>query len=113
MHDNAIGARQFARRGKYPSARNRLGVPLLEHRLGTQRAGSPLLASGNNFETVMSPDTRAPEYKEADRRMAAEPVVPAPLARQGVTGHNVRYVLGFGIAAIVIAFIIVYLAYFG
>jgi hypothetical protein len=25
-------------------------------------------------------------------------------ARQGVTGHNVRYVLGFGLLAIVIAF---------
>lgn len=60
----------------------------------------------------MSPDTRAPEYKEAERRTAAEPVVPAPQARQGVTGHNVRYVLGFGIAAIVVAFIIVYLIYF-
>ena len=27
------------------------------------------------------------------------PVVPTQQARQGVTGHNVRYVLGFGIAA--------------
>ena len=46
-------------------------------------------------------------------RPTTEPVVPAPRARQGVTGHNVRYVLGFSIAAIVIAFIIVYLIYFG
>ena len=60
----------------------------------------------------MSPDTRAPEYKEADQRTAADPVMPAPRARQAVTGHNVRYVLGFGIAAIVVAFIIVYLVYF-
>jgi hypothetical protein len=30
-------------------------------------------------------------------------------ARQGVTGHNVRYVLGFGIAAVIVAFIVVYL----
>jgi hypothetical protein len=37
-------------------------------------------------------------------------------ARQGVTGHNVRYVLAFGIAGVVIAFAIAYLAvrgYFG
>ena len=37
-------------------------------------------------------------------------------ARQGVTGHNVRYVLGFGIAGVVIVFAIAYLAvrgYFG
>ena len=28
-------------------------------------------------------------------------------ARQGVTGHNVRYVLGFGVAGIIIAFAII------
>jgi hypothetical protein len=56
----------------------------------------------------MNPDTRAPEYKEADRQTAQQPVVPAPRARQGVTGHNVRYVLGFGLAAVVVAFLIIY-----
>ena len=61
----------------------------------------------------MSPDTRAPEYKEADRQTANEPVLPARRARQGVTGHNVRYVLGFGLAAVIIAFVIVYLIFFG
>jgi len=60
----------------------------------------------------MSFDTRAPEYKEADRQTAQQ-VVPATRARQGVTGHNVRYVLGFGIAAVVIAFAIVYKIYAG
>jgi hypothetical protein len=40
------------------------------------------------------------------------PVVESEVeARQGVTGHNVRYVLGYGIAGIVIAFVIVYLVY--
>ena len=37
-------------------------------------------------------------------------------ARQGVTGHNVRYVLGFGIAGVVVLFVLGYLAvsgYFG
>ena len=37
-------------------------------------------------------------------------------ARQGVTGHNVRYVLGFSLAGVVIVFAIAYLAvrgYFG
>jgi hypothetical protein len=61
----------------------------------------------------MSHDTRAPEYKEADRNAAQQPVVPAPRARQGVTGHNVRYVLGFGLAAVIVAFVIVYLVYVG
>jgi hypothetical protein len=60
----------------------------------------------------MSPDTRAPEYKEADPQSAQQPVIPTPRARQGVTGHNVRYVLGFSTAAIVVAFVILYLVYF-
>jgi len=34
-------------------------------------------------------------------------------ARQGVTGHNVRYVLGFGVAAVIVLFAIVYIFYFG
>jgi hypothetical protein len=58
----------------------------------------------------MSADPRAPEYKAADRA-TEQPVVPAPLARAGVTGHNVRYVLGLSIAAVVVAFVIVYLVY--
>jgi hypothetical protein len=61
----------------------------------------------------MSPDARAPEYKDADRQAAPPAPVPAPRARQAVTGHNVRYVLGFAIAAVVIAFIIIYLIFFG
>ena len=40
-------------------------------------------------------------------------VVPTDRARQGVTGHNVRYVLAIGLAAVVIAFLALYLAYFG
>jgi hypothetical protein len=31
----------------------------------------------------------------------------ATAARQGVTGHNVRYVLGFGLAGTIAAFILV------
>ena len=34
-------------------------------------------------------------------------------ARAGETGHNVRYVLGVGVVALIIAFAIVYLVYFG
>jgi hypothetical protein len=62
----------------------------------------------------MSPDTRAPEYKEADRQATAQAAaVPAAKARQGVTGHNVRYVLAFGLVAVVVAFVVVYLIFFG
>jgi hypothetical protein len=41
------------------------------------------------------------------------PVVSTTEARQGVTGHNVRYVLGFGLAGIIIAFGGIYFMYFG
>jgi hypothetical protein len=40
------------------------------------------------------------------------PGIPAPQARQGVTGHNVRFVLGFSIAAVVIVFAIIWMVYF-
>ena len=41
------------------------------------------------------------------------PVLPAQDARQGVTGHNVRYVLGFGTVAIIVIFVVIWLIYFG
>jgi hypothetical protein len=40
------------------------------------------------------------------------PVVPARNARQGVTGHNVRYVLGFSLTAIVVVLVVIWLIYF-
>ena len=39
-------------------------------------------------------------------------VVPTQQARQGVTGHNVPYVLGIGIAAAIVAFVVLYALYF-
>ncbi|WP_170149793.1 hypothetical protein [Rhodoplanes roseus] len=36
----------------------------------------------------------------------------APEARQGTTGHNVRYVLGFALGGAVIALAIVYFMFF-
>jgi hypothetical protein len=75
------------------------------------------LTANGTREQSMNPDTRAPEYKEVDqkpdRTAAQQPVLPARRARQGVTGHNVRYVLGFGLVGIIVAFIIVYLIFFG
>ena len=61
----------------------------------------------------MSPDTRAPEYKDVDRNAAQTSALPTRRARQGVTGHNVRYVLGFGLVGVIAAFVIVYLIFFG
>ena len=40
------------------------------------------------------------------------PVVSARQARQGVIGHNVRFVLGLSTAAIVIVFAIIWIVYF-
>jgi type IV secretory pathway TrbD component len=51
-------------------------------------------------------DTRDPGHDDRP------PPVHRNLARQGVSGHNVRAVLMFGTAAVVIAFVIVYLAFF-
>lgn len=65
-------------------------------------------------------DERAPEYKDADRQAAGQinqqpgdpAVVPTTRARQAVGGHNARYVLFVGLAAVIIAFIAIYLVYF-
>jgi hypothetical protein len=40
------------------------------------------------------------------------PVLSKVEARQGVTGHNVRYVLLFGLAGVIVAFVAIYLFYF-
>jgi hypothetical protein len=48
----------------------------------------------------------------SERETVHTPVLPAQDARQGATGQNVRYVLGFGMVAIVVAFFAIYLVYF-
>ena len=64
-----------------------------------------------------SPDNaRAPEYKDADGHTERQPegltVVPATQTRQAVIGHNARYVLTFGLAAVIGVFVAIYLIYF-
>ncbi len=39
-------------------------------------------------------------------------VIPARQARGAVTGHNVRLVLGFSIAAVVVVFTVIWIVYF-
>jgi hypothetical protein len=48
-----------------------------------------------------------PQMQTRNNMPPAPTVLAADQARQGITGHNVRYVLGFGIAGTVISFIIV------
>jgi hypothetical protein len=40
-------------------------------------------------------------------------IEPTTEARAGVTGHNVRYVLAFGLAGVIIAFLIIAVYFFG
>jgi hypothetical protein len=40
------------------------------------------------------------------------PAMPAQRARQGATGHNVRYVLAFSLIGAIIALSVIYLIYF-
>jgi hypothetical protein len=49
---------------------------------------------------------RAPEYGTTPQ------IDTATEARAGVIGHNVRYVLYFGLAGVVVAFALIYAAFF-
>jgi len=55
------------------------------------------------MEDRVNVETRRSETESAE-------VVNTTRARQGVTGHNVRYVLAFGIVGVVIVFALAYLA---
>ena len=61
----------------------------------------------------------APEYRDppasqrADVRDTDAPIVETTTeARQGVTGHGVRYVLAISLAAVVVAFVVIYAGFF-
>ena len=49
------------------------------------------------------------EDRPGRREGSGRPVVSTNEARQGVTGHNVRYVLIFGLIAVVVGFALGYL----
>jgi hypothetical protein len=75
------------------------------HRFGTTKAlsGAPADAGALLFwNPVMAPNDRI-------NRPA---VVTTTEARSGVTGHNVRYVLIFGLGAVIVAFGIIFYAFF-
>jgi hypothetical protein len=64
----------------------------------------------------MSTDEPRSQQRQSDVAAKASardaPVKSATEARQGVTGHNVRYILAFGVLAVIIAFAVVYGYYF-
>jgi hypothetical protein len=53
-----------------------------------------------------------PEDHVTDPDLKRPIVMSGVRARQGVTGHNVRYVLGFGLVGAIIALTLLYLFYF-
>jgi hypothetical protein len=61
---------------------------------------------------------RRPEERNQENIMSSSenpergPVIATRQARQGVTGHNVRLVLGVSLAAVVIVFAIIWMVYF-
>ena len=56
-------------------------------------------------------DSKSGDHLETQRGEPPAVVANIP-ERQGVTGHNVRYVLLFGMAAAVIAFLVILASYF-
>jgi hypothetical protein len=67
---------------------------------------------GEPERLLRDPPPRPQDDEWSERQTVHSPVVSAEDAREGAVGHNVRYVLGFGVVAIVIAFIVVYAVYF-
>jgi uncharacterized membrane protein SpoIIM required for sporulation len=71
-------------------------------------------------ENAKLANQRSPDYDdktdEAPRLAVARPLSSLTLepneARQGMTHHNVRYVLGISLGLIVLAFIVVYIMFF-
>jgi hypothetical protein len=55
----------------------------------------------------MDSSRAAPEMNRADDK-----AVSANRARQGVTGHNVRYVLVLGLAGVAVGFFVLYMFFF-
>jgi hypothetical protein len=53
------------------------------------------------------------EDRPGRRDASGRPVVTTNEARQAVTGHNVRYVLIFGLIAVVVGFVLGYLGVAG
>ncbi len=61
---------------------------------------------------MMASPGESPNERDAASASKRRITVPPVEARQGVIGHNVQQVLGFGLGAVVIAFAIIYIIYF-
>ena len=81
---------------------------------GTPVAAQWLSQMNSNSVERMSMNSPQDRSVFGQRHLQSEQrtVVPTQQARQGVTGHNVRYVLGIGLAAAIVAFAVLYAVYF-
>jgi len=61
-------------------------------------------------EVVMISPTDTPTHATSDE---PHTVLSTDEARQGETGHHVRYVLGLGLVGVVVLFVAIYAFYFG
>jgi hypothetical protein len=82
-----------------------MGTPFAPHWLSQKNSNSIERMSMN------SPQDRS-VFGQRHLQSEERTVVPTQQARQGVTGHNVRYVLGIGLAAAIVAFVVLYAFYF-
>ena len=79
-----------------------------------QLFSEPRIGQPDRTRVQMEPHQMEPHRKDqVSDPDAKRPIVMSEVrARQGVTGHNVRYVLGFGLAGAIIALAVLYLFYF-
>jgi hypothetical protein len=61
----------------------------------------------SNDAPIKSPPAANDRENRSEDRGEAPVVLDEVDARAAVTGHNVRYVLGFGLAAVIIAFAVI------
>ena len=76
------------------------------------RYGTPSLVWTFRRMTAWAPFARSLEILMSDQLPDEPTRRNETRARQGVTGHNVRYVLSFGLIGVIVAFAIVYSFYF-
>src|SRR3981081_4247028 len=76
---------------------------------GNFRAGHRVDSRGARFPTEDHMQAENMEDRPGRHDASGRPVVATKQPRQGVTGHNVRYVLIFGLIAVVVGFALGYL----
>jgi hypothetical protein len=85
----------------------RPGTSLQARRCHASRQTQQGCLMSSNDAHVKAPPTQSDRETRFRDRDETPVVLDEVDARQGVTGHNVRYVLGFGLAAVIIAFAVI------